>query len=205
MNKICLKCGKEFTKPVTYSKKEWEQRKYCSQNCANSATALSNGRPFKKGQVSPNKGKKFPERSGKNNPVWSRVEITCEYCGKKFLVVKSRKDNAKYCSRSCSYSDKNKTPINEKIRKSKKYKEWRTAIFERDNYTCQICGARNFKGNGKTIKLHADHIKPFAYYPELRFDINNGRTLCEDCHKKTDTYGFSAWRYFKPIMEARYV
>jgi 5-methylcytosine-specific restriction endonuclease McrA len=37
--------------------------------------------------------------------------------------------------------------------------------------------------------LQADHIKPFAHHPELRFDVNNGRTLCVPCHRKTDTYG----------------
>lgn len=79
------------------------------------------------------------------------------------------------------------TPINLAIRNSYEYKLWRTAVFERDNYTCVWCGARC--GNGKTVVLNADHIKPFASYPELRFAIDNGRTLCKPCHLTTDTHG----------------
>lgn len=83
-------------------------------------------------------------------------------------------------------------PEIKRLRTSIAYREWRTEIFKRDNYTCQAegCGARN--GNGKTIKLNADHIKPFAHYPELRFELSNGRTLCEPCHRKTDTFGYKA-------------
>ena len=57
------------------------------------------------------------------------------------------------------------------------YKEWRKAVFERDNYTCQHCLQRG-------CRLNAHHIMPFARYPELRFSVNNGISLCESCHKK---------------------
>lgn len=73
------------------------------------------------------------------------------------------------------------TPINHKIRESLEYRLWRESVFARDNYTCVICKIRG-------TKLNADHIKQFALFPELRFDINNGRTLCIPCHKKTNTY-----------------
>ena len=78
-----------------------------------------------------------------------------------------------------------KTTQAERIRKSTPYKAWRTAVFERDDYTCVLCGVRGGV-------LNADHIKPFALHTELRLDVDNGRTLCVPCHRATDTFGRGA-------------
>lgn len=61
--------------------------------------------------------------------------------------------------------------------RSFEYREWRTSVFKRDNYTCRRC---NIRGG----KLHAHHIQKWADTPELRFESSNGLTLCMECHKK---------------------
>jgi 5-methylcytosine-specific restriction endonuclease McrA len=63
------------------------------------------------------------------------------------------------------------------IRAGIDFRLWREAVFARDNWTCQRC----LKRGGQI--LHPHHIKSFAKYPELRFAIDNGTTLCRDCHK----------------------
>lgn len=80
-----------------------------------------------------------------------------------------------------------KSTENEIIRHRKEYREWRKSVYERDNYTCQECGARSAKD--KPVTLNAHHVKPFSKYPELRFVVDNGVTLCKPCHHLTDTFG----------------
>ena len=133
---------------------------------------------FKKGMISPVKGKKFPERSGKNNPRWSRVQLNCKECGKEFEVQKNCSKTAQFCSKKCAYKYRNKglTPENIRIRRSVEFRLWRESVFARDGWACQRCGV---KGG----ELHPHHIKNFAEYVELRFAIDNGTTFCKSCHK----------------------
>jgi len=83
------------------------------------------------------------------------------------------------------------TPLNFQIRGSFEYRQWRSDVFTRDNFTCQDCEQRG-------VYLHAHHKKSFSsilqYYEittleealncEELWNINNGITLCKDCHKK---------------------
>lgn len=55
------------------------------------------------------------------------------------------------------------------------YRRWVRDVFKRDNYTCQCCGE-----HGGTLNAH--HINNYSSNPELRTDINNGISLCEECH-----------------------
>ena len=166
---ICHYCKKSF-KP----KKLWS--KYCSQDC------------YWKARV----GSKRKSRGG-------RIQKNCLICGIQFFVwrshIKHRKGVGNYCSRKCLGVANGKRlsgaghwnwkgGISPRALSSVKYKNWRTKVFERNNYTCVECGY------GKGRILQADHIKSWKDYPELRFDVNNGRTLCKPCHMKTSTWGY---------------
>jgi 5-methylcytosine-specific restriction endonuclease McrA len=142
------------------------------------------------------------------------ISTKCQFCLKNFMVQPHRfkSGRGKFCSKTCAHSGmyteevrlrmslnrKGKptgrtrekchfwkggvTPKSKSDRMCLKTKNWRKSVFERDDYTCQECGKR---GGG----LQAHHIKQFSIFKELRFDINNGLTLCIKCHKKTDSYG----------------
>ncbi|MBV5346707.1 HNH endonuclease [bacterium] len=64
-----------------------------------------------------------------------------------------------------------------KLRSKKKYKDWRLAVFKRDTNTCQICN--NYF---ETDNLRAHHLLAFSKYKDLRYEKDNGVTMCIDCH-----------------------
>ncbi len=181
---ICKQCGNDFQITPAKVKKDGN---FCCIEC---------------------KGKwQSHHKAKENNPNWKdgKIKCICLQCGGKFKVNPSviKRGSGKFCNRKCfavwqseilkgEKSHRYKgglTSLVKQIRKTLKYKQWRTAVFTRDNFTCQECGQ-----NGGELNAH--HIKEFSFIlrennittieqalacTEL-WDINNGITFCGDCH-----------------------
>lgn len=69
------------------------------------------------------------------------------------------------------------------------YRIWRQTVFKRDGWKCVICESRT--------KLQAHHIRRWKDYPDLRFEVSNGISLCFVCHCNVDEIAmiskFEAW------------
>ncbi len=172
--KNCVICNAKF-----YLEPREIKRVCCSVKCANKfkkGRLNNSSTKFKKEHIPWNKGKKgimpIPWNRGKKCPL---SEIT----KKKMLGrISWNKGIKSWFSGERHWNWKGGiTAEYAKIYNSLEMKNWRKLVFKRDNYKCQIC----FQKGGK---LNAHHIEVFNKYPELRFEVDNGITLCENHHKE---------------------
>ena len=132
---------------------------------------------------------------------WESNLPNCKYCGKK--LTKNKYQSCRECYPK-DYRGKQVwswkggiTSLREQIRSCFKYRQWRSDIFTRDNFTCVICRIRgNYLEADHYPKTFSEILKEYkitifeeALNCEELWNINNGRTLCKNCHKKTDSYG----------------
>ena len=174
----CLTCGKEIERwPCRIQKYKGS---FCNRSCAQSGRHPKT--EFKKGHLY---GKRF--KNGEHPSLETEFKKGNIPWNKEVKFFKIRQDG--HWNWQGGIYSKILT-----IRRSLEYKQWRKKIFERDNYTCQICGKRGGR-------IEADHIFQFSLLykeldkifesnlkeimnNELLWEIKNGRTLCKKCHTK---------------------
>lgn len=119
--------------------------------------------------------------------------VRCFRCGKYFSPTNSSVKNRVnaingthhgeahlYCSTECKeacpiYNAKYNS-VSKNSRDDFRFPEWSNTVKERDRYVCQKCGNKE--------NLYAHHILPIATHPQLADDVNNGITLCKECHSE---------------------
>ena len=163
---------------------------------------------FKKGMKTWNKGKQFPKFSGKNHPMFERCHTKK---AKKKMSLSHKKNPTNYWlgkQRIDMKGEKNKwwkggiTPLEHLIRTSFEYKEWRNLIYKRDYWTCQECRKKENPIQAHHKKSFSiilqEFLKEYSQFSPIEdketlvrlaityapfWDISNGQTLCEHCHK----------------------
>jgi len=155
--RICVGCGSQFRITSSQSKYCQECRIFSCKVCGNlfcqSPSDSMKTCPNCRGQL-----RKAPT-------------LICQFCGNPFPQRGGRP--TKYCGKECRYAAARKIHSKPNHR-TWQYKRWRRQVFKRDNYTCQDCEA--------TTKLQSHHLQSINEYPALAYTVNNGITLCTDCH-----------------------
>lgn len=186
--KTCKRCNKEYE--VLYRR----QTEYCSRKCSSL---------YQSGEEHVNYGKEGPTKGMKPWTYGLTKENDERIAELGVKISKTQKEQFASGIRSNIMENnpnwKNGlgvTPLHQSIRQMSKYKLWRFEVFKRDNFTCTWC-------KDASRDINADHIKPFSQILKENqissieeadkciqlWDINNGRTLCVECHKTTSTYG----------------
>jgi hypothetical protein len=161
----CLTCNKEYFKSLS------QKSKYCSPSC------------YTESRI----GKKRPEHSKKMKGKKTNL-------GRK--LTKAQRLKMSGVNHWRYGKGKGFNSLKERIRKLTEYNDWRFSVYVRDGFTCTHC-------NLKDVRLECHHVKSYssivsennietvndALMCDELWDINNGLTLCKECHKKTDSYG----------------
>lgn len=200
--KTCHFCEKQFFTLYKYSKKQIENSKFCSRLCMQ-MNMRGEQRSQKRFQVATCKvcQKSFNRNIKLSDIQWSKTVYCSLMCSnldderlKKIKFASLRNGNTPpihYGSKNYNWKG-GITPLNKIIRGCGNYLYWVKTILERDNYTCRLCNIR-----GGT--LNVDHY-PIMFWQIVKenkissleealqckklWDLDNGRVLCENCHKK---------------------
>ena len=176
-----------------------------------------------------NKGRKFPNRKRYSKGITPIPKI-CEFCKKDF-ITDCYMPNKRFCSPSCrskSYPEINLQNLSKVDREKQRemmhnrigekhfawvkdrsllkddhrdrggqlHREWSNSVKKRDEYKCKIDN-QDCKGI-----LESHHILSWKDNPELRYELNNGITLCHFHHPKKRKDEIESISYFKELLKS---
>lgn len=190
IEKKCNCCNKLFTPLLAQVKRG--RGKYCSVKCRHDSRigttlkeeTIEKMRESHKGCIPWNTGKHLSEEHrkkisnggiGKKRSMETRLKMSKIFKGRICSLLTRKKISDSKRGEKSRWWKGGISSINQEIRNSFEYKVWRKSIFIRDDFTCQKCF---IKGN----KLRGHHIESFHNNPELRTNLENGVTLCKNCH-----------------------
>lgn len=168
------------------------------QKVSEATTGERNPMYGRRGENNPNFGKKCPEHSermkGYNPSEETRKKISEGKRGKNNPMYGMRKELSPSYNPSISDIDR------QDRRAYPEYDEWRINVYKRDNYTCQCCG------DSKGGNLNAHHLEAYRNNPDMRTLLENGLTLCEECHvdfHRQYGYGNNTNEQFEEFMRGQ--
>lgn len=196
--KKCLKCNREFSRKPRFNKKWWAGAKYCSVTCS---AASKIGKPSGMlGKVAHNRGKKMSEAQKlklslalKGRTVWNKGKIN------EYSLVRSKEGKESFREKMSGRNNHRWIVDRTKLAKRQErndsaYKEWRKSVRDRDHWKCKI-------SNGDCLgKVVAHHILTWSKFPELRYNINNGITLCRFHHPRKRSDEMKLSPYFQKLL-----
>lgn len=179
INSTCARCGTEMYVQPSQVRRNKTGKYYCSNECVYLSTTEE------------------------------RATDTCCECGKTFHRSHSgSRYTARFCSRSCftayrkgkpgpprrryTYVRRKRFGVKETLYRGREWKEQSAACKERDNHTCQRCGASR-------VRIDAHHIIPYRI--SHNNDLSNLTTLCRPCHNTVEA---EYWRQH-PIAQLRLI
>lgn len=179
----CANCGKE-------TNANGAGRNFCDRECylnhhksTENINCFNCGKSFEATQSRRNRvNNLFCDRACYIEHHGSKVDLNCDNCKKSIVLAENQITDNNFCGKACYYewlTDEMSGKGNHQYIHGKDERGFtpseREKIFKRDGYSCKDCDRSN-------TYLNAHHIKPVSKYPDLEHDINNGITLCIECH-----------------------
>lgn len=166
-------CSEETKLKISQSRKG--KNYFSLGNKGKKHPGMHHEKQFKKGQVSWNKGKELS--------IGHKINLS--------TAQKTRFKNSKH---PLWKEDRKQLVKSEKKHLDSRYREWMLAVKNRDKWICRIAD------NNCDGRLEAHHILNWKNYPELRYELNNGITLCHAHHPRKRSEEAKLSPYFQKLV-----